>query len=153
MAVSMSKYDKIFITGIDIYLPVDFIGRYNDRVKSGTAWVPKAYAVPFGAPRKKATGIPGFGWYGARGIVGILKYDYRRIGGYPWKEKIMRSSDSIFYNRVRGNLNIVEGAEEGFFHIGHAGTNFSNTKNWNWGEIKKKLTKEQIRTVEHGSEC
>ena len=29
MAVSAAKYDKVFLTGIDIHLPVDFIGRFG----------------------------------------------------------------------------------------------------------------------------
>jgi hypothetical protein len=148
MAVSAAKHDKVFISGIDITLPVDFIGRYNDNVKPGEAWVVKAYAVPRGAPLKQAPGIPGFGWYGARGIVGILKDDYRKIGGYPWEDKVMRSSDSVFYKKIRWNLRLNEGPEQGFFHVGHAGSNFGNTRNWNWEAVKEKLTEEQIRMVE-----
>jgi hypothetical protein len=148
MAVSAAKYDKVFITGIDIYLPIDFIGRYNERVRPGRAWVAKAYAVPRYAPMKHADGIPGFGWYGARGIVGLLKEDYRLIGGYPWEEKVMRSSDSIFYKRVKGKLDIIEQGEHGMFHVGHPGSNFGNSKNWNWGHIRENLTEQQIREVE-----
>jgi hypothetical protein len=148
MGISAAKYDKVFIAGVDIYLPVDFIGRYNKNVKPGTAWVVKVYAVPKGAPLKQVVGIPGFGWYGARGVVGILKEDYRKVGGYPWEARVMRSADSVFYNKIRGSLKLNEGPEQGFFHIGHAASNFNNTRNWNWETVKAKLTDKEIRMVE-----
>ena len=137
-AVEMASYENIILVGIDCYFPKNFIEKYNSIVKPGVAWVVRTHAIPRGAPLKHFN-LPGFGYHGARGLVGMKKKDWESLGGYNTKY-ILRSSDSDFYRRmaVAGYELILERVED-FYHIGHPGTNFSNTRNWKWESVLKSV--------------
>jgi hypothetical protein len=125
-SVNRAGNENLLLFGIDCYVPKDFITRYNSIVKEGTAWVPFAFNVPKGGKLEVVKTNKGYCWHTARGIVGIKKSDYRKVGGYEGcLDLIQMRTDSSFYNRMKDKLKIVERREVGLFHVGHKGTNAS----------------------------
>jgi hypothetical protein len=101
-----------------------------ENVKEGQAWVLFSFNIPKGAPLLINETLKGACWHTARGIVGIKKKDYDKIGGY--KESlpyISTQTDSNFFNRMKAQLDhVVTRREVGLFHVNHPGSNAS--KHW-----------------------
>lgn len=119
-SVRQSSSDKILIFGIDCFAPTDLLERYNKNVKDGKPWIIMSYNIP--AFTKMEKGGSYSGWHTAKGIVGILKSDYNKVGGYDHKF-IKDKSDSDFYVRMVKNYEIYVNKEDGFFHVNHPGSN------------------------------
>lgn len=127
-SVQRATYDNILIFGIDCYAPRDLGHRFADTVKDGVGWVLFAFNVPQGAPLAiNEVGGKGYCWHTAKGIVGIKKKDYDKIGGYEKSlPYISTRTDSDFYNRMTAGLDkVVIRKELGLFHVGHPGSNAS----------------------------
>ena len=119
-AVRNSSSDRILIFGIDCYASSDLMDRYDKNVSKGIAWVILAYNIP--AFTKFEKGGVHSGWHTAKGIVGILKKDYFRVGGYN-PQYIKDKCDSDFYVRIAQKFKLVMNKENGFFHVNHPGSN------------------------------
>jgi hypothetical protein len=99
-------------------------------VEEGISWVPFSFNIPKGAPLAIVETGKGYCWHTARGIVGIKKKDYEKIGGYEESlDLISTRTDSNFYLRmVKGLKKVIARKEVGFFHVNHYGSNAS--KHW-----------------------
>ena len=97
-----------------------------------TAWVLFPFNVPRGAPLVVEENKQGHCWHTARGIVGIKKSDYNKIGGYErCLSYISRSSDSVFFKNMNENLKkVIMRREFGLFHVGHPGSNANRGRQW-----------------------
>ena len=125
-SIKRATNDNILIFGIDCYAPPDLVDLFTSIVREGTAWVPFAFNVPKGAPLEVVPTGPGFCWHTAKGIVGITKSDYNKVGGYEGcLDLIAMRTDSDFYNRMQKKLTIIQGRQPGLFHVGHKGSNAS----------------------------
>ena len=125
-AVEISTGSHLFIIGMDYWLPQDFIYRYHANVSEGSAWVvfPAGLKAVEDQARFWKDAIPKQ-WHTAKGIVGITKKDYDKIGGYNYEQYVKDHSDSNFYHRMHsGGLAVTEKREIGFFHINHPGSHF-----------------------------
>jgi hypothetical protein len=122
-SIEKASSEKILILGIDCYACEDLLYRYDKYVEAGTAWIIMPYNVPYGAILE-IKNHPGYGWHTAKGITGILKGDYDSIGGFETKF-LKNKSDSVFYMKIRRNMNVIERKEIGFYHINHPGSNYS----------------------------
>jgi len=124
-SVRRASYENLLIFGIDCYAPRDLVQRFNSTVKEGTAWVLLTFNLPRGAPLAiNEAGGNGFNWHTARGIVGIKKSDYKKVGGYEASLPLISTrSDSDFFNRMMAKINVVIRKEVGLFHVNHPGSN------------------------------
>lgn len=135
-SVERANNENLLIFGIDCYASKDLMTRYQEMVREGKAWVPFSFNVPQGAELKVRETGKGFCWHTAKGIVGIKKTDYKKVGGYEeCLDFIQRSTDSNFYNRMKKKIKVVEGREPGLFHVAHNGTNASRF--WRLEDIEK----------------
>ena len=135
VAVDKALSYKLFLSGIDIALPPDFVDLYDKYVSSKKVWVPFSYNVLCDIERE-IQNIVGCCWHTARGIVGILKKDYDAIGGYNI-DYVKDNSDSNFFNRMKAaNYDIKMEKTNGLFHIAHPGSHASRV--WSIEQLKPK---------------
>ena len=122
-AISISANDYIVIVGIDCYITGYFVSDYFERVKKGKAWIilsTGANDVEY-IEYIEANQIARF-HYTARGIVGMLKDDYYKIGGYD-VNYIKDQSDSNFYRRmIASDLEVKEEKVKNVYHVHHPGS-------------------------------
>jgi len=120
--------DKLFLTGFDIWLPVDFVDRFNSIVNDTTCWVPHPYHVRRGAPLLHDGGK----WRTARGLTGILKSNYYKMG--KTREVYINSRhDSVRFLNMCEKFTVAEHkTAQGFFHVDHPGGN-EKPSDWKGG--------------------
>lgn len=135
-SVKRATSDNILIFGIDIYASKDLMSKFYSIVKKGTAWVPFAFNIPKGAKLEVVSTKNGYCWHTARGIVGIKKKDYKKVGGYEKSlDLVATRTDSDFYGRMTEHLEVIKGREPGLFHVCHYGSNASRF--WSLEEIER----------------
>ena len=122
-AVKISTNDYIMIVGIDCYITGYFMSDYFERVKNGESWV----LLSTGANSVEdieyieANQFKRF-YYTARGIVGMFKDDYYKIGGYD-VNYLKDKSDSNFYRRmIASDLEVKEERVKNVYHVHHPGS-------------------------------
>jgi hypothetical protein len=126
-SVKRASYENILIFGIDCHAPRDLAQRFSETVQEGISWVIFPFNVPQGAPLAiNEPGGKGYCWHTARGIVGIKKSDYKKVGGYEKSLSLISNrTDSNFFNRMVERLKVIKRREPGFFHVNHFGSNAS----------------------------
>jgi len=114
---SSGKY--IFTSGMDIYLPRDFVNIYLDNVYKGRCAVFLPYHVRKGFPRKRTPTEGSF--RSAKGLIGITRDDYIKNGGTNIKDYIRFRYDSERYTRFKKSLNMVVIKNQSLLHVDHPG--------------------------------
>lgn len=125
-AVNISSNDYIVLAGIDCYFTDNFISDYFDRVGKGKSWVIMSTSCEhvnyielykrYDIPRK---------YYTAKGLVGIYKKDFYKIGGWDCS-KIKDKVDSNFYDRLeKSDIKITEEYVRNVYHVFHPGSHMS----------------------------
>ena len=131
-AIEISTNDYIMITGIDCYYTGYFISDYFDRVSKGKSWVLLSTAASCVEDIEyiEANQFKRF-YYTARGIVGIFKDDYYRIGGYN-NDYIKDKSDSNFYLRLlESDIIVKEEKVKNVYHVHHPGSHMGGASRLN----------------------
>jgi len=126
-SVKRAIYDNLLLLGIDCYVPRDIVQRFLITVEDGISWVPFSFNIPKGAPLAIVETAKGCCWHTARGIVGIKKKDYEKVGGYEESLPLISNrTDSNFYLRMcKGLKKVIARKEVGLFHVNHYGSNAS----------------------------
>ena len=131
-AVKISTNDYIMIVGIDCYITGYFMSDYFERVKNGESWV----LLSTGANSVEdieyieANQFKRF-YYTARGIVGMFKDDYYKIGGYD-VNYLKDKSDSNFYLRLmESDLKVKEERVKNVYHVHHPGSHMGGASRLN----------------------
>jgi hypothetical protein len=124
-SVNRASYENLLLLGIDCYVPRDIVQRFLSTVEEGVAWVLFSFNIPKGAPLAIVETEKGYCWHTARGIVGIKKKDYRKVGGYEGSLPLISNrTDSDFYLRIcKGLKKVIMRKEVGLFHVNHYGSN------------------------------
>ena len=131
-AVDISTHDYIMIVGIDCYITGYFLSDYFERVREGDVWVILSTATTKVEDIEyiEANQFKRF-YYTARGIVGMFKYDYYRLGGLDIGY-IKDQSDSNFYRRIiASDLNVKEEKVKNVYHVHHPGSHMGGASRLN----------------------
>lgn len=122
-SIEISSNDYIMIVGIDCYITDYFILDYFQNVAKGKAWVlisTKIRSVDdinfykAGQLERK--------YYSARGIIGIYKKDFYKIGGYDCSY-LKDRADSVFFDRLdKSDIEIKEQKVNNVYHVSHPGS-------------------------------
>lgn len=105
--------DRFMAIGIDITLPPDFVGLYDKRVGTGSAWIitPAHVDKDFNFLSWRTV---------ANGMIGMTRKDYFSVGGCD--ESMIRSQyDNDFAKKVALSpaIGIIKEKVEGVYHVAH----------------------------------
>jgi hypothetical protein len=145
-AADISNGDYLFLTGIDITIPKNFVELYHSIVDDRRCWVPKCYKLLDGMEWRKYS-RPEYarfvGWYGAKGIVGITKKNFYDMGGYPTQYRKARS-DSEFFRIMNTRFDVYHENCDDMYHIGHYGSQGSKYGIWTLDQLEDWLEKQKV---------
>lgn len=129
-AIDISTNDYIQLAGIDCYFGRDFMSEYFERVTENSVWVIMSTSA------RHVVDIPYYEteqlkryYYTAKGIVGITKKNFYKLGGYDCRY-IKDRVDSMFYEAIKkSDLTTFEEHVNSVYHVRHPGShNFSQAE-------------------------
>lgn len=117
-AVFQSDTNKIFVCDTDMTLPSEFVELYNKFVRKNTVWFPICFSLLNGKERRIAVGN---GWWRGEGfgMVGILKDNYKFMGGLDLRFDKWGREDDDFFVRAHVYFKVIRRKCPGLFHNWH----------------------------------
>lgn len=119
-AVEAAATEKIFVCDADMTLPVNFIKQYNENVNGNTVWFPVCFSLYAFMPKEIKVNETGWWRHSGRGMMGLLKNNFIKIGQYNLDYKEWGREDDDFFARTKkANFKIVRDQCKGLFHNWH----------------------------------